>query len=64
MKEKILTIVLGLIIFLVALWCSGEPDENAPSSAIIISNVITIALCALSVLLVAKLNPEDPNNEL
>jgi len=61
--KKILTIVFGLVFFIAALWASGEPDETASSQVIIISNVVSIVICAISALLLIKLNPEERSNE-
>lgn len=58
--KKILTIIFGLVFILAALWASGEPDESATSSAIIISSAVSIAVCVASAIILLKLNREEP----
>ena len=58
-SKKILTIIFGLIFILSALWASGEPDESATSSAIIISSAVSITVCISAALILRKLNEEE-----
>lgn len=58
--KKILTIIFGLIFIIAAMWASGEPDESATSSAIIISSAISIVICISAAIIILKLNQEEP----
>ena len=58
--KKILTIVFGLVFIIAAMWASGEPDESATSSAIIISSAVSIVICISAAIVLLKLNQEEP----
>ena len=42
------------------MWASGEPDESATSSAIIVSSAISIVICISAAIIILKLNQEGP----